>query len=51
MPLVKMTQECYDSLDKMKKQVRAQKEKKGLPLKTTFSECICALLRETGRLK
>lgn len=50
MPLVKIAEECYTALDNMKEKLIKQKRKAGQPEKTTFSECVCMLLRETGRL-
>jgi hypothetical protein len=46
MPLVKLTDSCYAALEKMKKELKEQKKAKGQPVKTTFSEVVCMLIRE-----
>lgn len=51
MPLVKLTDSCYTALEEMKKELIEKKKASGQPKKTTFSECVCKLLRDNGRLE
>ncbi len=50
MPLVKLTDSRYDALEEMKKELAKQKKSKGQSERTTFSECVCKLLKDNGRL-
>jgi len=45
-PLISVIQECYQALEEMKAELMAQKKARGQPEKTTFSECVCMLIRE-----
>jgi hypothetical protein len=49
--MVGLIKECYEALEALKKELQEKKKMAGQPKKTTFSECICTLLRETGRIK
>ncbi len=51
MAMVDLVDACYTALTEMKKQIKEERNKAGKVEKTTYSECICILLRETGRLK
>ena len=44
--LISLTQDCYESLRKIREEVREQKKQKGVPEKTTFSEIVCMVIKE-----
>jgi len=44
--LISLTQDCYESLRKIREEMREQKRQKGVPEKTTFSEIVCSFIRE-----
>jgi hypothetical protein len=44
MPLVKLTDSCYQALEEMKKKLTEQKKAKNQPTKTTFSETVTLLI-------
>ncbi len=51
MPMVELMDGCYTALTETKTGIKEKRKKAGKVEKTTYSECICILLRETGRLK
>lgn len=51
MKMIGLVKECYSALETMKKDMNKIKKAAGQPAKTTFSECVCTLLKETGRIK
>jgi hypothetical protein len=44
--LISLTQDCYESLRKIREEMREQKKQNGVPQKTTFSEIVCMVIRE-----
>ena len=52
MPVVNLTDACYEALEKLKEEVRNGKRARGELPKTTFSECVWMLLHkhESGRV-
>jgi hypothetical protein len=50
MAMVNIIGDCYAALENMKRELAEQKRKNKQTTRTTFSECICLLLRQTGRL-
>lgn len=44
--LISLTQDCYDSLRKIREEMKEQKRLRGEPEKTTFSEIVCSFIRE-----
>ncbi len=48
--LVRVLDDCYSALETMLKEIQKEKKLKGIRGKTTYGECVCRLLRETGRL-
>ncbi len=46
MPLVRVSDGCYQALDRMRKEIVANKKAKGQPAKTTFGEVVYMLIRE-----
>jgi hypothetical protein len=46
MPLVRVSDGCYQALDRMRKEIVATKRAKGRPSKTTFGEVVCSLIRK-----
>ena len=44
--LISLTQDCYESLRKIREDMRKQKRHKGEPEKTTFSEIVCMVIKE-----
>ena len=46
MPLVRVSDDCYQALERMRKEIIATKRAKRRPTKTTFGEVVCLLTRE-----
>ena len=44
--LISLTQDCYESLRKIREEMREQKRLRGIPEKTTFSETVCIFIKE-----
>jgi hypothetical protein len=44
--LISLTQDCYESLRRIREEMKYQKRQKGMPEKTTFSEIVCSFIRE-----
>jgi hypothetical protein len=47
MPQIDLTDSCYDALVARKNKIVKEKENRGIKEKTTFSEVVCSLLKET----
>ncbi len=48
MPLVRVSDGCYQALDRMRKEIASNKRAKGQPMKTTFGEVVYMLIRKRG---
>ncbi len=46
MPLVRVSEGCYQALERMRKEIASNKKAKGRPTKTTFGEVVCLLIRK-----
>ncbi len=46
MPLVRVSDSCYQALERIRKELVANKKAKGRPTKTTFGEVVYMLIRE-----
>ena len=44
--LISLTQDCYESLRRIREEMKEHKRQKGQPEKTTFSEIVCSFIRE-----
>jgi predicted CopG family antitoxin len=44
--LISLTQDCYESLRKIKEEMKEQKRQSGKPEKTTFSEIVCMFIQK-----
>ena len=44
--LISLTEDCYQTLRKIKEEMREQKKQNGKPEKTTFSEIVCTFIKE-----
>jgi hypothetical protein len=44
--LISLTQDCYESLRKIKEEMKQQKRQSGVPEKTTFSEIVCMFIQK-----
>lgn len=44
--LISLTQDCYESLRKIREERKKEKRQKGVPEKTTFSEIVCTFIKE-----
>lgn len=44
--LISLTEDCYQTLRKIKEEMKEQKKQNGEPEKTTFSEIVCSFIRE-----
>jgi predicted CopG family antitoxin len=45
MPQISVIDECYAELDKIKAELIEQKRAKRQPIRTTFSEVVCMLIK------
>ncbi len=50
MPQISIIDECYAELEKIKAEIIEQKRAKRQPIRTTFSEVVCMLIRERKRI-
>ncbi len=46
MPQISVIDECYAELEMIKAEIIEQKRAKRQPIRTTFSEVVCMLIRE-----
>ena len=46
MPLVRVSDDCYKVLERIRKELVATKRAKRQPVKTTFGEVVCSLIRK-----
>ncbi len=46
MPLVRVSDDCYKALERIRKELVANKRAKGQPKKTTYGEVVYMLIRE-----
>jgi hypothetical protein len=49
MPLVRVIDDCYAELERMRKEIADDKKAKSIHGKTTLGEVICRLIRERGQ--